>query len=508
MAARVLASSRGRLVEAGSLGVLLLLAVLVPWCVDAHAESTFAGLRRGAANDEAVLELAAHDALRGEALPGAYSRFGWHHPGPLPIQLLGLGVALLGSHGPHWIVALLNLGCLLAALVLVARRHAPSIRAMFVVFVALASAAFALHVPPPSSFFSIWNPAVAFFPLLLLWTLAVESPHLGRWAPPVATLVHAYVVQAHVGYALVASFLWLACFVQRGGRRDAMTWALTAIVAALAWSRSIETWPNLLAIARFLHESPEVGITWVDALYLAAQRTQEPLLRVFVDEVSDPLALTALGAQVLLLLDRLARAHRVRGVARTAGIALGTLVVSVGSVRGVDSLHHVHQTFWLLLVGPLAWWVALSPWLARRPLRVTAIALAVMLALAASRADRAHERYLEWAHGSAWHARAHRTFADAVAAHLERGPVELAIARDEANLWGVAAAVAAELEGRGRTVQLDAALAFMFGPARTTALPATQRLMLARRVIEGWQAIAHEGDLYLLEPARHGALHR
>jgi hypothetical protein len=41
--------------------------------------------------DLAVVELYAELATQGRLLPGPYSRFGWHHPGPLYFILTGSG---------------------------------------------------------------------------------------------------------------------------------------------------------------------------------------------------------------------------------------------------------------------------------------------------------------------------------------------------------------------------------------------------------------------------------
>jgi hypothetical protein len=475
------------------------LAVVVPWALDARQELALAGVRGGAENDEAVLELAAHDTLAGDPPRGAYSRFGWHHPGPLPIYVLAVGVRLFGADGHHWITGLVSLGCLLTSLLLMARRHGPAPTATFVLVVALGVGAVARHVLP-SVFFSVWNPVAAVAPLVLLWTLALESPRLGSWALAAATLTHAYVVQAHVGYALVATFLWGACVTVPLRRRPgASPWIGAVVVGAVAWSSLIDTWPNLLAMLRFVRSSPEVGIAPVEGLVLAARRTQEVWLG---SEGSDELALAGFGLQLLLLGSHLAQCWSCDPPApvRVLAIAAGTLLLAVVSACGVDSPHHAHQTFWMMLVGPLAWWAAVWPLIARRrrpAVPFAAVALAALLALAWSHPGRA--RYEEWAGWSRPQAGWHAALADGVAARLGRGPCVLLIG--DHDLWGWAAGVAVALERRGRRVHLDPRFDFMFGLNRARVVPSAGRLMLSRSEQPGWRVVILVEGVYLLERA-------
>ena len=68
--------------------MVLAAAALLPWLYALGNELFLTKLHGGEGGDLAVLELGIFDAWDGERLIGPYSRFGWHHPGPLYFYLL------------------------------------------------------------------------------------------------------------------------------------------------------------------------------------------------------------------------------------------------------------------------------------------------------------------------------------------------------------------------------------------------------------------------------------
>lgn len=497
----------GRRVERPALVAAVVLGLTLLFGVEGYLELEAAGARRGADNDEAVLELAAYDLLDGAPPRGAYSRFGWHHPGPLPIQWLALGLALggRGSDAAHGLVALLGLACALAAFALVARRRSGGQATVFVVLAVLAALRISRYLVPGLCF-STWNPALGVLPLLLLWTLALESPRLGPWAPALATGVHAFVVQAHLGYSLIATLLWAFCLqgaLRRHARGHTGAWMGASVLGVLAagWWSLLHTWPNVLETLRFFRDSPEAGLSPIEGLLVAARRTQEPLLDVLGLADSVPLGLALFALQALLLF-----AQAMRAPHRATRIAAASLIVVLISACRVDSPHHFHQTFGMMLVGPLAWWPLLRRALS---LHVAArrggacLALALLALVASSRPAETAERYRQWArHGTAM-ATAFGMFAEALSPRLTEGPVVLLASDDDGELWAILAGVGVAAQTRGQRLHLDAAYRFMFGPTRAPP-PEARPYMVSQRVVEGWRVLTEAGGFLLLEPGADG----
>ena len=115
--------------------------------------------------DMALLELYTRQAARGELLLGPYSRFQWHHPGPLMFYLASPLYA--GASGGHFAslrvsALLLNIGCLVASLAII-RRHGG--RALLL-STGVTLALFLWRVS--DALVSPWNPHLLLLPLVLL----------------------------------------------------------------------------------------------------------------------------------------------------------------------------------------------------------------------------------------------------------------------------------------------------------------------------------------------------
>ncbi|MGI8751667.1 MAG: hypothetical protein ACR2MN_05040 [Acidimicrobiales bacterium] len=170
------------------------------------------GQRNGAnspAGDQALMELGARRALHFAQLLGPYSRYGWHHPGPVLFYVLALPVWLFGSGpGLNVAMALINGAAVVGTVAYVWRRNgvAPALWAA----ASLSGLCLALTFGP---ILGPWNPNVLVLPLaafVVLWADAVRG-HLGAlaWAAVVAS----FVAQSHISAAPFALSMILVAAV-------------------------------------------------------------------------------------------------------------------------------------------------------------------------------------------------------------------------------------------------------------------------------------------------------
>jgi hypothetical protein len=150
--------------------------------------------------DWAVLNLRVEDVGRDTPLVGPYSRYGWNHPGPLLYWLLAPAYHLLGGQPVALLAAtgLLNAAAVGATLVVAWRRGGVAL------LLATGTAmALLLHSIGPALLRDPWNPYVTILPLALFVLLAWSGAEGDRWMWPAAIGVGSFLVQSHVGYAVV-----------------------------------------------------------------------------------------------------------------------------------------------------------------------------------------------------------------------------------------------------------------------------------------------------------------
>lgn len=166
-------------------------------------------------SDAALIEITVRRAAGFEQLLGAYSRFGWHHPGPAYFYGLAPFETLLGPRGMLAGTWTINMAACLAT-VLAIRRAAGHTAACFasVVLVGLVASM------PMAFNWAVWNPMVVTMPLVLVAVLAARA-----WTGSVpssvgALLVGSFVLQAHVGMLPIvsASFAFAVIGIVVGSR--------------------------------------------------------------------------------------------------------------------------------------------------------------------------------------------------------------------------------------------------------------------------------------------------
>ena len=230
--------------------------------------------------DIAVTELYTDLASHGRLLLGPYSRFGWHHPGPLYFYLQAPLYAASHRAGASLFLGAMAVNVIAFTLLLwtIGREGRPVLAA----FVGLACLAFAMRAPRFLA--SPWTPHVTILPTIACVALAAAAAAGRTRLLAVTALLATFVVQTDLALgpplaAVVA--LTLAVLVYRGIRgyaappRDVI---LAVLASAAAWSLPVleavqDRGGNLAALWHFLtragaapHSAREALAAWSDSL--------------------------------------------------------------------------------------------------------------------------------------------------------------------------------------------------------------------------------------------------
>ncbi len=374
--------------------------------------------------DPALVELAVRDVGHTAVLVGPYSRYGFHHPGPLYFYLLAAPYRLFGSN-----YAALSIGAVLIGaasafgiITLAVRRGGRwlGVGAGLVVLTFLAAAG-------PIGF-DAWTPWVTILPFALAIVLAWSCTCGDRWAFPVLAVVATFLVQTHVAYGLPVGAITLTALIVvgvdvRSDRRDATRWpelrrsllrvgAVTLGVLMLLWlppavdqvtndpgnARELVSFfskaesehtigDGLDETARYIGTLPAV----VSGDSLASSRDRDPLAWPTI------LTLLAFGAATVVAMRRRARDQLV--LLGLTAIAASTAVLATTRILGPMFPYLVE---WIAAIGVVAWLAigataldALrhrrAPWL-RTGATVVALVLATVLAVDATGSAREVDR--------------------------------------------------------------------------------------------------------------------
>ena len=400
--------------------------------------------------DDALIELAAIEAAAGERWLGAYSRFGWFHPGPLLFYALVPLYELSGRHamGVHWGALLIN--ALAAGGLLVASRFSPWVS----VGLAMHVAAFGVgRLSHP------WGPFVTVLPFgLFVWMCAARRL---VWSAGLGS----FLVQTHVGYVLPVVALAAAALAGRlvdglgGSARAAppksaplgLPLALAAGVGASLWLPPVlGAASNLADLARFFLE-PAEGQPLAESATLVASMLGASGAFVLGGLAHPELAwiggLVAVAELVLVAL-----AWR-RGD-RLAGLVLLGAVAAVLAAARVRGELHWYLLLWASALGMLGWAAVGRTLLAGRRWGVALAALIALATTAASLQQIAAEPFPEPTDAS-------RRIAELAAA---APPGRILVSIEGEDDWRLAAGVVLALRKAGREVAVEGYGAGAFGP--------------------------------------------
>jgi hypothetical protein len=478
----------------GSLLVIVAMVAAIGWHVR-HAPETYPYA------DTATTSIYTLRAAHGELATGAYSRFGWHHPGPLLYQLLAPGYVLSGHRevSLKWTMLVLNVA-VLAAWLTVLRRRAPllSVGAM----IAIAP----LILWEQRLLFWPWNPVAPLLGLALAIALAAHIAAGGTRSLPWLCATVSFLVQAHVGLAPmgVALTAWalVAVIRQWMGATSANVRAtvrrsviIAVVVAAVLWAvpigDSLAHAPgNLGAIAAWSANHHQ-GIEWRRAAEIVATELIAPFDRsreliTGTVPASAPVWVLALALGQWVFLSVLALRSRRSGDGFVAGLS-GICAIGIGvallSVHSIEGDLYDHQILWIGVIGIMNAALALhalSKWLSRWlrsdvASRVSRSAVVAFIAWSAvlgilrldgkQRADAYDRTLLE--------------LTDALVQYCDEQRVARPVLTYDEKVWAPAAGLVLQFYKRDRPIAVTDAATFMFGRtfARTGAESAELYLM-------------------------------
>src|SRR5262245_9561961 len=321
-------------------------------------------------SDTAIIESYTLYASRAQLLVGPYSRYGWHHPGPLYFYLLAPVYTLAGSSAPG-----LSAGALLinvASIVLLVWVLVRSAAGWLTVAVTAAMAVYLWRVAP--LLVSPWNPHVVVLSLagLAVVAAAVASGDVGLL--PLAVGLASFVMQTHLGVvptalavcAALALATWQAArdAIPRRRRAVIAAAAVVAVLWAVPLGEQVSSAPgNLTAIWRFF-SSPNRGHQTIAAAYAAWSdmvtgiarpdfrvADGSPFRRSRWRPARSVAACEIAGLAAIALIAR----RRQRGFeAALASVLLLALAIAFAAVTRIHDVIIDHEVFWISALGALA----------------------------------------------------------------------------------------------------------------------------------------------------------
>ncbi len=367
---------------AGVAAVLVVIAIVIRRLADTAPESDFA-----------LIDLAVLRVLEGWQPVGAYSRFGWSHPGPLYFQVLAPLYALSGHRHLSVVVtvALVN-GASILGLLAVLWRYSAGLTAAAILWLSIYLFRLDGVLASP------WNPFAPLLPLALLLVVAAAAASGAYRLLPLLIALASFVVQTHASFIAVAVTATLTAIVMiaidvlaarqkhvavdRSLRRSLVAAVLTFCVL---WAVPVidELRPNggtnLRKIAAFVMHAephdPRLAAHAFEHLIVAPLISplrlwnatplpaREPAVRLGV-EVQ---AVALVVATAVLLM------RRKRFESRLALIAVAATLAGFAAVRRLPEAPLEYTIMWVTILGVLNWTVitavpfdALCSWLTRR----------------------------------------------------------------------------------------------------------------------------------------------
>ncbi|MCA9608925.1 MAG: hypothetical protein KC619_25150 [Myxococcales bacterium] len=318
--------------------------------------------------DHAVLELDLRAILAGRWVAGAYSQFGWHHPGPAALYFLAPLYGLFGrtSAAAHAAAALYH-GAWLLGLCRMHQRagHGP-ILTLGALLWTLAIARTFFH-----GLGDFWNPTLGLTPTVVCLSAAfavrVDGP---RWTW-IAIVAQWVAVQCHVGYLAPTSAALAIAIVHRRTRRE---WLRDLGLLVALWAPLlIATRDNVLAIARYFTTPRDAGGP-----------------EVFVDrwlaEPIDPASLLpsalAWGAAAALVVAAAVVARKHRSVRPWLLLAIVQAIPVALAIPQLHPTRTLHASSWLVVSGAWLWLLLPAVIDAFRPAREWGVVAVVLVGLA------------------------------------------------------------------------------------------------------------------------------
>ena len=331
--------------------------------------------------DWGLLAMRIEDVGHATPLLGPYSRFGWNHPGPLLYWVLAVPYHLLGWSARSMLAAtaFLNAAAAGGSVALAWRRGRLPLAALTTVALCVL-----MHTMGPELLRDPWNPYITVLPVALFVMACWSAAEGDRWCWPLAIAVGSFIVQSHIGYAvIIAGVAGTALLLAVRSRASlpllptdqrARRWfvASTSLVAAICWlpvllDQFLGT-GNLSAIASYFLTSDDRPAGFHDAIAQAAANLPlrdagwlGALPEVGADGAVEGGALAALLLPIVIYGAALAASitSRARSAARfqiLCGIAIISGVIATSRITG-PMFGYLIRWWWVLAC---LWWLSIA----------------------------------------------------------------------------------------------------------------------------------------------------
>jgi hypothetical protein len=335
--------------------LVLVLAPVIAACISVIGRHWHAG------GDQALEMLRIEDVGTSHTpLLGAWSRWGWAHPGPALFWALAPFYRAFGETGVPIGMGVLNVLAIAGVIVVAHRRGGYELAALAGLMVALLIRSFGLAL-----LVDIWNPWAAFLPFVLFVMLA-WAVFCRDWAMlPLAVLVGSVVAQIHAGYLpLVIPLLAFAiAFAVAGGVREhASRWLIVAgAIAVVVWLPALSQQlfgsnGNLRALLSYVRHPTESTAGWTFAYGTFGAELRPAAAWVTGSDIGSGLTAVArvwpaaLTLTVVIGTGLLAWRRRQHDAALLCTVTLLTVVFAVIATSRLTGPAYVYLTRW--------WWVA------------------------------------------------------------------------------------------------------------------------------------------------------
>jgi len=441
--------------------------------------------------DWALIESYTLLAAQGKLLVGPYSRYGWHHPGPLYFWIAAPFYALanFNSAGIHVAVQCINVSSIVVIAWVAARFASPQLIAtLFAGTITYVWRARRILV-------SLWNPHVPVLPTIALTVVCAAVAAGEVTLIPLAVTLASFIAQTYVGllpYAAGLCSIAITAAIARS-RIDHGVWIdqktsralnLTAWLGIILWSGPLadqlaSSPGNLTRLWQFFGE-PQARPGAIEALVAWADNVAGIFLpgfqfngggRFTPESAWWPLLYSSLLALLLVPASLLFRMKRHRFDAALSAIVFVALIIAFWSVTRIVGMIPEYGIVWISAIGMLAMsalcaaaitvFMGESGSPSRPAWRVNAICIgfAVAYLTIASRLPvNRHERLSR-------EEREVSTLFEGLRGYLETSGTRRPLFRIGADMWAITAGLCLQMQLAGRDFAIDRASVFLFTDA-------------------------------------------
>ena len=441
-----------------------------------------------ATSDTAVIESYTLLASQGRLLLGAYSRFQWHHPGPLYFFLLAPFYRFAGDKtaGLHAGAVAISIASMVVVFAVLMRRR-PTLA------VATSATLALLAWRASEALASPWNPHVTLLPTLALVVVTADVVAGRARMLPIVAILASLSGQAHIALMPSVVALGIVAFLralagasvatERSEWRSAM--AATGVVLAVVWA---------LPLYEQITGTPHGNLTELWEFFAHQVRHGQPMA-VAVSAWSDmfvgvlrPDFYVAHGWKFVespvrwaewVSLGELAglAAVVIVGMRRRDGfiVAFGSVLIlaacaALWSATRVDEQMFDHDVFWIAGLGVLGLAVlldavvSLMPRSAGVPRSIAWSICLVLLGIAATASVRQLNDVVRRSNDPPADARIARALADDLETYMTKDRITRPLVKIDEDAWGYVAGAILDLQKRGRIVSVEEDWVVMFTP--------------------------------------------